>query len=255
MSITLNGTTGITTPAIDNQGDLTVDTNTLFVDSANNRVGIGTSSPSANLHVDSSSSTYSANIKARNSNFGNGVVGAANGILTVATDMNNIAFYTASNLGVYGTSAPTNERMRIDSTGRVTMPYQPAFHAYSLGGSFGASGGVFIPTVILTNVGGYYSASSGRFTAPVAGTYQFTVCSGRFDPNAADLQQKWYKNGGVISQHFNPANNSSTGIYFFFTNCIILSLNANDYVDYRHIGGSGSTSPASGSFFAGHLIG
>ena len=31
-------------------GDLTVDTNTLYVDSSNNRVGIGTASPSYNLH-------------------------------------------------------------------------------------------------------------------------------------------------------------------------------------------------------------
>ncbi|MEK9896025.1 MAG: hypothetical protein VW518_06310 [Burkholderiaceae bacterium] len=36
------------------QGGLTVDTNTLFVDSANNRVGVGTASPSSLLHVSSS---------------------------------------------------------------------------------------------------------------------------------------------------------------------------------------------------------
>jgi hypothetical protein len=32
MSITLNGTTGITTPAIDNQGNLTVDGGTIKLD-------------------------------------------------------------------------------------------------------------------------------------------------------------------------------------------------------------------------------
>ena len=32
-------------------GDLTVDTNTLFVDSTNNRVGVGTVSPAVPLHV------------------------------------------------------------------------------------------------------------------------------------------------------------------------------------------------------------
>jgi hypothetical protein len=51
MSITLDGTNGITTPDVDTDG-LTVDTNTLFVDAANNRVGVGTSSPSLKLSVD-----------------------------------------------------------------------------------------------------------------------------------------------------------------------------------------------------------
>ena len=92
---------------------------------ASGNLGIGTSSPSAKFQVDSSSATYSANIRARNSNFGSGVVGAASGILTVATDMNNIAFYTGSNLGVDGTSVPTNERARIDSSGNFGVGQTP----------------------------------------------------------------------------------------------------------------------------------
>ena len=95
-------------------------TTAVTVDTSQN-VGIGTSTPLTKLHVNSSSATYSANIRARNSNFGNGVIGAASGILTVATDMNNMAFYTASNLGVDGTSVPTNERMRITSSGVVCV--------------------------------------------------------------------------------------------------------------------------------------
>jgi hypothetical protein len=55
MAITLDGTNGITTPDVDTDG-LTVDTNTLFVDAANNRVGVGTSSPARILHVVSSTS-------------------------------------------------------------------------------------------------------------------------------------------------------------------------------------------------------
>ena len=45
---TVNGTLGVT-------GNLTVDTDTLFVDAANNRVGIGTVAPSAKLHIDNPS--------------------------------------------------------------------------------------------------------------------------------------------------------------------------------------------------------
>ena len=45
MAITLDGTNGVTTP------DLTVDTDTLTVDTTNNRVGIGTGSPTSALDV------------------------------------------------------------------------------------------------------------------------------------------------------------------------------------------------------------
>jgi len=66
MSIVLNGTTGITTPDVTSDG-LTVDSTTLVVDEANNRVGIGTSSPSTPLDIVSTGAeklkfTRSANI-------------------------------------------------------------------------------------------------------------------------------------------------------------------------------------------------
>lgn len=44
-------------------GNLTVDTNTLFVDSANNKVGIGTTSPSGKLHVSTGNDSNSGNIE------------------------------------------------------------------------------------------------------------------------------------------------------------------------------------------------
>jgi len=54
MAITLDGTSGITTPDVNSDG-LTVDSTTLVVDEANNRVGIGTSSPAVRLNVTDSS--------------------------------------------------------------------------------------------------------------------------------------------------------------------------------------------------------
>jgi len=46
------GTVALTSPKV--SGDLTVDTTTLHVDSTNNRVGVGTTSPSADLHLSGS---------------------------------------------------------------------------------------------------------------------------------------------------------------------------------------------------------
>ena len=45
-------------PALNVTGDLTVDTTTLKVDSSNNRVGIGTASPSASLHLSSANADH-----------------------------------------------------------------------------------------------------------------------------------------------------------------------------------------------------
>ena len=106
-------------------GNLTVDTNTLFVDSANNRVGVGTSSPSSKLDVNGSSifrdqlnidptgdpnNVLSLNARVANdySNlvFRNGV-GTANWAELVATT-NTLAFETNN-----------SERMRIDSSGNI----------------------------------------------------------------------------------------------------------------------------------------
>ena len=58
MAITLNGTTGITTPG------LSADSPTLFVDSANDRVGIGTTITSSVLHI------YGGN----NNNYADGII-------------------------------------------------------------------------------------------------------------------------------------------------------------------------------------
>jgi hypothetical protein len=61
-----NDASALTTGTLDNarlatnvsvSGDLTVDTDSLYVDSTNNRVGIGTSSPSYRLHIDGNSTT------------------------------------------------------------------------------------------------------------------------------------------------------------------------------------------------------
>ena len=96
------------TGALTINADLTVDTDTLHVDSTNNRVGIGTSSPSANLHVSGSGArkiditdTGGANIR----------ISTANNNSYVGSTTNHPLLFITNDL----------ERMRIDSGGDVSI--------------------------------------------------------------------------------------------------------------------------------------
>jgi hypothetical protein len=129
MAVTINASTtaGLVQTA-DTSGVLalqTAGTTAVTVDASQN-VGIGTASPSTQLQMNSSAATYSDQLRIRNTNFGNADIGVGSGIMAIATDMSNIAFYTSSNLGTTGSAVPNNERMRIDSSGRVGINATPS---------------------------------------------------------------------------------------------------------------------------------
>jgi hypothetical protein len=97
-------------------GDLTVDTNTLVVDSTNNNVGFGTTSPAAPVDSVSNTNGVSLRVRARSSDefglieFVENDGSTAHGYIgTPAAD--TLAFYTNG----------LNERMRIDSSGNVVI--------------------------------------------------------------------------------------------------------------------------------------
>jgi len=102
-------------------GNLTVDTDTLFVDAVNNRVGIGTSSPSHQVEIASTVPTLA--FKRTNNTSGNaeifsvGSTGVENGkiILGSGTDQ-AIKFFLA-----------TDEKMSIDSNGNVSIGNAASF--------------------------------------------------------------------------------------------------------------------------------
>ena len=148
----------------------------------------------------------------------------------------------------------SNVGMKISSAGYVTTPSTVTFQAY--GGTNTAAGNYIIFTNTNWNDGGGYNTSNGIFTAPVAGTYLFTI-TGLYTANTATPPHKvvWHVNNanqgvlaewqdGSISNSYNTIGNSS----------IIYKLSANDtmrvYVEAStaHISG-GQTR------YCGHLLG
>ena len=122
------GDSGDTINFADGQ-NISIDTNTLYIDSTNNRVGIGTTSPSTKLHVYSGNSGVTPNGNADDLFIENN--GAAG--ITIGSSVNekgNIFFADSGNaLDGYIQYAHDNrylrfatatlERMRIDSSGNV----------------------------------------------------------------------------------------------------------------------------------------
>jgi hypothetical protein len=128
-------------------GDLTVDTNTLHVDSTNNRVGIGTVLPLENLNVNG---TLQLGTPAQNATT---AVSITNRVVSDPVDTGRAAITLGTTAGVsssdsyiafttdkYGVSRA--ERMRIDSTGKVGIGTSSPTQALEL--NFTGYGGMVV---------------------------------------------------------------------------------------------------------------
>jgi hypothetical protein len=82
------------------------------------------------------------------------------------TNITNAAIHNSNTTLSFRTSS--TERMGIDASGRVTLPYQPAFWGNKNSGGYT---GTWVCNEVTVNRGGHYNAGTGLFTCPVAGAY------------------------------------------------------------------------------------
>ena len=223
----------------------------LFIDTVNDRVGVGTSSPTATLTaVTGVSGNNEGEVRVSDNASYYGSLSRVN-----ASDEVRLGSYGASqNLTFYTVAS---ERMRIDAAGRVTMPYQPAFFA-RLSAQWGhPSGAVQLggTWVADLNVGSNYNTTTRRFTAPVAGNYQFNTTVGTIGgtTGVAYISSEIWVNG---SRKYVGSWDSGGSSYNKSSASYVVALNANDYVMIAsEINISVILQDATHNTFSGYLIG
>lgn len=152
------------------------------------------------------------------------------------------------------------ERMRIDSSGRVTMPNQPAFHAQVSEGATVSSNTYIVFGTVRVNKGSHYNSSNGRFTAPVSGLYLFYI-SAINESNNSVSRFTLHINGSIAyggsqSTQLRLDATASGGEIVDGSKQAILNLTAGDFVQvkYDHDTGSNMNYP-DWTNFGGHLLG
>ncbi len=167
---------------------------------------------------------------------------------------------TPDNSGVIALQNNGTTGFTLDASGRPLTPLRPAFLAIKNDTTI-STGTVIYPST-QNNTGSCYDTSTGRFTAPVAGTYSFTfsVLSGT---NATVYRYTIKKNGsnfvvsGVNDDWSQIRLDCNTNIdYLQGTKTYNIYLSAGDYVTIYYQADDGSNlSTASWMYFSGFLIG
>ena len=231
--------------------DLTVDTTTLVVDSTNNRVGIGTASPTQLLQVESSTNSAEVQLRLRGLTSSGGGRSAVIGFDPSSTT-------SSENHTFIGDGS--SKFLKVDNAGHITKPLQPAFLAQT--GSTISNFAVATATTIafgseIFDQNADYNNSTYTFTAPVTGKYQLNVL---LILHNLDSASSYYQTQLITSNrtyyHLVDTDYGQDNTYQNLNVNILADMDANDTAIVKVFQASGTQqSDIDGtSSFSGHLV-
>jgi hypothetical protein len=150
---------------------------------------------------------------------GSGGTAGTNDSVHIRADGANLKFMNASG-GATIFEQNGTERLRIDSSGRRTLPYQPMAYVTYSGTAITRSN--IIPFTAVTNQGGHWNNSTYRFTCPVAGVYHASLNMTGNTTQSVQVQSSIRQNLSSIAMSYYPGGPVSISIL-----CA-----ANDYIDF-----------------------
>jgi hypothetical protein len=228
---------------IDSSGRLLLGTSTSFADGNSENLQIA-GSGNTGMIIKSGSANYGSIY------FGDATSGGARnaGIVRYFHNDNSMQFWTNE-----------TERMRIDSSGAVTMPSQPAFLAQGNGQTnfpISTATTIDFETEVFDQGADF---SSNTFTAPVTGRYLFAcmVYARNLDIDTNYYQLQLITSNRTISAGLGTSGYDADMLYFPFSITLLLDMDVNDTAVLKIDVGSGGANQLiveSQTYFSGYLV-
>lgn len=209
------------------------------------------SGSSASSVILNSTNAGGAALNIQNSGTVNALLGGYNSIVGSGNATDVMLSATQGALA-FGTGASSTERMKINSNGYVTKPYQVAAYAYANNQVIANATETYV-TLTSTgyNQGSAFNTSTHRFTAPVDGKY-LVLAQVEIQGSPQQVHCGVYVNGsdnasqGLANPYSQSGNQSGTAEDSTFRS-VILNIAAGDYIQLRTYHNSGSSQTINGT--------
>lgn len=143
---------------------------------------------------------------------------------------------------------PTNSNtaLTIDSSGRVSLPQIPCAcvtintsNSQDTSNPYTTTGADILFNKVTINQGSVYDSTNGKFTAPIAGIYEFSYTFLKDDDSGANVTYfDMFKNGvSYVSNAGSRLYDENPNTYGNMSQKTLVDLAANDYLTLRLVSG------------------